>query len=572
MNYMKYNVVRQAIPYKLTDCLTASETVIVTFFSDEGVQTEKRNFGYLSKDELIALKLKYPAFRLKELYFRDFSIHDYHDLFEWDDSKILLSINMEKCFFDGKSDFSNTDFGKAGFSLANSFFGNDQVNFQKSTFLSDIVNFSGIQFGSGEKNFSYTNFYGKEIQFFSTNFSDGQVSFRASSFVNAHLNVGGAIFGIGDVDFEFCVFGAGGVDFSGVNFGDGEVSFQNGIFNSGDIFFFGSTFGTGKISFSGAVIGDGNINFSFCVYANCVIHLRYVKFGFCIINMSSMNLAEGYILFKSVEFKSKGMDFSESAINQIIFRDSLFFEHVNMSLKKCKTLTIENCIIEKTINLSSSSKRTVNIDCLNLLNTRNLGQIYLDWVMNDVKKMIYAQGKTTDYQEKANQLRLLKENFRKIGQYDDEDFAYVEYKRCMSISELKGEDLLHHKHKRLKRIRRYIAFPFKWLILDFVGNYATNPFRIIETMLLTVIAFAALYTMPFIQLHGEKTLIDSTDSPTLQLYGKALYHSIATIFTIGYGDVNPSNIYAMLLSGFEGFTGLFLMSYFTVAFVRKILR
>ena len=51
----------------------------------------------------------------------------------------------------------------------------------------------------------------------------------------------------------------------------------------------------------------------------------------------------------------------------------------------------------------------------------------------------------------------------------------------------------------------------------------------------------------------------------------AFYHSAITFFTIGYGDYYPSGFFRWL-SSIEGFVGLFLMSYFTVAFVRKILR
>jgi hypothetical protein len=50
--------------------------------------------------------------------------------------------------------------------------------------------------------------------------------------------------------------------------------------------------------------------------------------------------------------------------------------------------------------------------------------------------------------------------------------------------------------------------------------------------------------------------------------------------TIGYGSSSFSsvienisdNFMLILLSGIEGFIGMFLMAYFTVAFVRKVLR
>jgi hypothetical protein len=50
-----------------------------------------------------------------------------------------------------------------------------------------------------------------------------------------------------------------------------------------------------------------------------------------------------------------------------------------------------------------------------------------------------------------------------------------------------------------------------------------------------------------------------------------LYFSAITFFTVGYGDCSPLGFFK-ILAHLEGFVGVFLMSYFTVAFVRKILR
>ncbi len=57
----------------------------------------------------------------------------------------------------------------------------------------------------------------------------------------------------------------------------------------------------------------------------------------------------------------------------------------------------------------------------------------------------------------------------------------------------------------------------------------------------------------------------------MSLLGKAIYYSAITFLTIGYGDYYPLGA-SQWLAGIEGFIGLFLMSYFTVAFVRKVLR
>ena len=61
------------------------------------------------------------------------------------------------------------------------------------------------------------------------------------------------------------------------------------------------------------------------------------------------------------------------------------------------------------------------------------------------------------------------------------------------------------------------------------------------------------------------------DPDKLSLVAKSFYHSAITFLTIGYGDHYPYGA-VRWVSSLEGFFGLFLMSYFTVAFVRKVLR
>ncbi len=51
-----------------------------------------------------------------------------------------------------------------------------------------------------------------------------------------------------------------------------------------------------------------------------------------------------------------------------------------------------------------------------------------------------------------------------------------------------------------------------------------------------------------------------------------LYYSVITFFTVGYGDLSAQDGWTALLCGAESFLGVFLMSYFSVAVVRKILR
>ncbi|NDL67968.1 potassium channel family protein [Anaerotalea alkaliphila] len=570
---MEYVVKMEERPFELFNGFSTPRTVRVESIHPEEKSTKVQHFGWMTPELFKEYHALDKDVMLKDVYFQDFDIHLYRDLFYRESLHYVDRFHAERCFFDGDSHFGSTVFGKGGFSLAHSTFGNGKVDFSKSTFESEAVYFSGIRFGCGEKLFTSTVFLGNSVNFFSTDFSDGHVNFKTSNFENAHLNFSGAIFGDGDVDFDFSRFGSLGTDFTGVCFGDGLISFRNCNFNSGDLLLFGSRFGQGKVTFSDAVFGDCNVDFSFCHFKKTIFHFKYAKLGYGRFAMNNIRLEEGYVLFKSVEFKSKSVNFSDSVIDKIHFWNSIFNEHVNMAVRKCNRLTLENCIIEKTFDMISTTKRKVEIQCLNLMDTRNLGMIYVDWDLNDVKQMIYAQGKSTSHLDKAHQFRLLKENFHEIGHYKDEDRAYVEHKRCEALAELKGEDLVHVENKGRITLLRRLQYPFRWFVLDFIGNYATNPFRILGTLVLTILAFTFIYLLPFVELDGRKSYyVSSIVDPQRAAFMTALYHSIATIFTIGYGDVNPGNGISMFLSGFEGFIGLFLMAYFTVAFLRKTLR
>jgi hypothetical protein len=89
-------------------------------------------------------------------------------------------------------------------------------------------------------------------------------------------------------------------------------------------------------------------------------------------------------------------------------------------------------------------------------------------------------------------------------------------------------------------------------------------------MIVIYVLFSLTYVvLPYFDLG---TIINSVGaSDGLNYLQTSFYHSAITFLTIGYGDYYPTG-FSRAISVVEGWTGLFLMSYFTVAFVRKILR
>jgi hypothetical protein len=93
---------------------------------------------------------------------------------------------------------------------------------------------------------------------------------------------------------------------------------------------------------------------------------------------------------------------------------------------------------------------------------------------------------------------------------------------------------------------------------------------VLLSVVVTWFIFGCLYYL--VELTGLGSTVSAVGNPdNLSTILQSFYHSGVTFFTIGYGDVYPIGL-SRLISGLEGFTGVFMMSYFTVAFVRKVLR
>ena len=141
-----------------------------------------------------------------------------------------------------------------------------------------------------------------------------------------------------------------------------------------------------------------------------------------------------------------------------------------------------------------------------------------------------------------------------------------------SWEKLLSEENLSHMLEKKGTIRPlvYLQQWFKKLVFDYVGHYATNPIRVLGSMVIAFVGFSLLFLA--VEFSGLGSIDSSLGDPDkLHMIEEAFYHSAITFLTIGYGDYYPSGL-ARPLSGFEGFVGLFLLFYFTVAFVRKILR
>jgi len=579
-SFFSYKVKIREAEFVNEEGLIFSHIAAISFYDKNKVELAYIEVGYVDTNYIYELIDQSKPINLDNCFVENFSLSEYRKS-RGIDKKTLVALqgfSARNSFFDAKviTDFSFADFknktvnfenahfisGEVSFNAA--VFGNGDANFAYTKFKNGNVDFSNIKsldgdfifknaiFSDGTKDFQYADF-GKggisfvnvefsngDVSFINANFSHGEASFKIARFGIGKVDFHYAQFGEGDISFERTEFGNGTVDFSKVEFGDGKVNFNKAVFENGDITFEGSELGNGRITFKRTIFGGGRVSFQL------------------------MDFKNADIIFDNADFGSGDVSFFKSKIHVLSLKSCHMDNYFDLRVRTCSYIDLSDTVVRDIIDLEPQEFKP-EIKILNFAGMRLLGRIYIDWKGNSVMQMISNQAQTS-LRSKAEQFRTLKQNFNVTGKYNDEDFSYVEFKRHEQKADL--EDAL--KEKPQSALWEYPSYVFKWLIFDKMGLYATSPARVLLSVLFMWFFFGLIY---IILPYGFDTSINSAvgNPDNLSIVSIGLYHSAITFFTIGYGDCYPYGI-LRIFSGLEGFTGVFMMSYFTVAFVRKILR
>lgn len=576
--YKNYHVNIKDVKFIADNGSTTPRTAIVSFYDSEGKEINNELFGVVDVNTIYDLIKKGKDIILDNCYISDFSLSDYRRRNNIDKKEIvnIKGFSAKNAFFesnicndfsyasfsDGEISFDGTHFGKGKVSFAGSRFGKGNVIFSNVYFRNGNIEFTGavfdegdfmfknvvvgdgvkdfedIQFGNGEVSFANTEFNSGELLFINTRFNSGRFNFKVTRISGGKVDFHYSAFGECDISFERTEFGNSRVDFRTVDFGSGRVNFNRSVFGDGEVNFEGASCKAAKIQFKKAVMGTGPKNF----------------------NLMEMDNTE--ITFERTSFGNGDVSFYESRFQTLSLKSCHLDHYFDLRLAKANILDVSDTIVRDIVDLEPYDF-PVDIKCLDMSGMRLIGKLYIDWERNKCKQIISRQEGTT-LSQKAEQFRILKENFNSTGSYSDEDKAYVMFKRFESRSWLTGQ-----KEKGgVIKILSYIPHGFKWLIFDAMGRYATDPARVLISMIAAYLLFSIIYALMIFTTSAD---IFSSTSDQLGVVARSFYHSAITFFTIGYGDHYPHGS-IRIVSSIEGFMGVFLMAYFTVAFVRKVLR
>ena len=536
------------------DC---SQHVVISFINEHGRSKEVRKLGVVSEVDVFEKIKSNEHISLNNRYVNDFSIARYRD---WAGLPIGSDVTINdftarNAYFDleNEIDFSHAVFAGSLSDLSNAVFADGPVSFYHAKFNVDKVEFNACHFGSGATNFQYAEFNTRHVGFDDVVFENGDVQFISSVFGDAKISFKGANFGDGKVDFHYSRFGNGNLTFDKAIFGGGEVSFKRVDFGDGKVDFKRVHFGNGLIDFSEADFKSGKTVFRSAVFGNGDVIFDEV-------------VSESDFIFDNAEFGSGKLSFFGAKASKLSFQLCQFNNYVDLRVEKVRKIDLSYTIVRDIIDLMPTDKYRVEMEEMIFSGMRNLGNLYIDWQANKVLSLILSQVDSTQKQ-KSEQFLILKETYNSTGRYADEDKAYVWYKRF----ELKA-DLEHALDKDPKSaLWAYPTTFSKWLLFDKIGLYATEPVRVLFSVGVIYTLFSLVY---LILPHFGDTYIDTGGGDVLanmNEVAKAFYFSAITFLTIGYGEFYPVGIIRFFAS-IEGYVGVFLMGYFSVAFVRKVLR
>jgi hypothetical protein len=578
--YSSYRVEIKNVKFIADDGRTCARTAIITLSGPDGETMGTELFGAIETSEIYKMITDGSEINLDNYYVNEFSLGNYRRFRGLDkkDFVEMKKFSARNAFFEAKSatDFSfssfsddDTDFDGAHFAkgkviftgsnfghgntvFSNTFFRDGNVEFNGSVFgngdflfknaivRDGIKDFQDIKFGDGEVSFANTEFNHGELLFINTQFGNGRFNFKVTRITGGKVDFHYSAFGDCDVTFERAEFGNSRVDFRTVDFGSGRLNFNRAIFGNGEVNFEGASCQAGKIQFKKAEMGAGPKNFSLMEMVNAEINFEKTEFG------------DGDVVFNNSKFK-------------VLSLKSCHLDHYfDLRLAGAELLDISDTIIRDIVDLEPYDFK-IDIKVLDMSGMRIIGKLYIDWEQNHCKDVILAQ-QDRSVRQKAEQFRILKTNFSSTGKYDDEDKAYVMFKRFEADADMRDGI----EANKWSRLWEYPIYAFKWLVFDKIGLYATSPGRVLFSVVIFWMVFGTTYYL--FQLAGWGKTMSSVGNPDeLSIFLQSYYHSAVTFFTIGYGDVFPQGI-SRIVSGVEGFMGVFMMSYFTVAFVRKVLR
>lgn len=415
-----------------------------------------------------------------------------------------------------------------------------------------------------------------------------------------------------DLSFADCSFYHATVKFVGCKFGEQDLIFSRVDMGGSNFYFHVSDFKKGDLDFSESQGLSGRIQI-----ASCNFEQRNLNFF-------DMQNSDGDFIFADFELSSGSIGFTNSEIRSLLCYRVVFSVRADFDVGSARYISIQNSTIGNTLILGNEGYRNYINICL--LGTLNLGQIR---ILNQFSKHLFRQQKKiycpesifdadnpsiagdrkptpadmvgfyeqhldlswelcdTSYAEKAQQLRVLKENATAMGNYTLEDQYYLLARRYQNLSKIDSQTIQFHQLKNsraanevqhyylawvgilLGTIAGFLSFSVEAILLDIMcGAYATKPFKFLCSVLLLITGFAGSYAL---LNHNAGIFCYGTTAPSSSPLILSIYFSFFQFFQVDCGITIVSPI-AHTISLVQKTLGMIILAVFTVSYTRKIIK
>jgi len=293
-------------------------------------------------------------------------------------------------------------------------------------------------------------------------------------------------------------------------------------------------------------------------FTTCFLKTKFYKANFFRANCISFQMEEADCVFANFDrafcsnanfMKSqlKLAIFTEANINLAKF-DEANCEFASFSDADCCSASFNNANLKGAdFSFSKITCSTyINADVNIMTNFRNTDPIQKNWPMFNWSGMVetYIQ---------------IKNAFKNRGYYDEAGKYYFREMHCRRMAGPTKE----YKSKVWNWLYRAYWNTKEWL-KEYTIGYGEKPWLMGLWVIGTVFAFSGIFSATGYQC--------ATNGAEFHFWPKALYLSVVTFATLGYGDYSPFGFWGKFAASFEALLGLLFVGLFVVSMARKIIR
>jgi hypothetical protein len=275
------------------------------------------------------------------------------------------------------------------------------------------------------------------------------------------------------------------------------------------------------------------------------LKLKESSFSDLVLNEITNRLKITYSNIEKVVRYSKKVD---SQLNELVIFNSYFKSNLEIDQFDGELIEIVDSTFNKSLIISYSTLTKLIIQYTTIteklfVNLEKIENLELDYTNMDEleitpKAFDYLKTRLSKKCENYyKQIHYLHKQFSKQRDFINADASYIEL--------MKTEGKI--KKNVFKRLGNTISYG--------LSNYGTNPYLLFLWIFLVNIIFSII-----IIIFDKKEIFD------------AIYLSVITFLTVGYGDTVVVSSVTKVAMMIEGFLGVFFMAYFTVTVFRKSMR